>query len=74
MRPKGPLEHLVADLVLNLILFLYLIQQEICNSRKNEDCFSLTICRDKYAGQGHLSLVNKNVPCVLLSHTLPGPP
>lgn len=33
-RPKGPLEHLVADPVVNMILFLNLIQQEIFNSRK----------------------------------------
>lgn len=44
----GPLEHLVAGLVLKMILFLNLIQREIYNSRendnrRNEDHFSFIL-------------------------------
>lgn len=44
----GPLEHLVAGLVLNMILFFKFIQLEICNRKENanrryEDCFPLTL-------------------------------
>lgn len=42
-RPMEPLEHLVPDLALNMILFLRLVQQEICSHRKNGDCFSLSL-------------------------------
>lgn len=64
-RPVEPLEHLVADLVLNMILFLNLIQWEIYNnSRKNENCFLLYHLVWNYASLGHLFFVSKNVPYV----------
>lgn len=71
VRRMKPLEHLVADLALNMILFLDLVQQEIYSHRKNEDCFfSFIVCCDKYASQGHLFFANKNVPYVHPSHII----
>lgn len=68
-RPMEPLEHLVPDLALNMILFLHLVKQEIYSHRKNEDC-SFIVCCDKYASQGHLFFANENVPYVHPSHII----
>lgn len=41
-EPVEPLEHLVTDMVLNMVLFLNWFSGKTCNSRKNEGYFSLT--------------------------------
>lgn len=65
-----PLEYLVADLALNMTLFLNLVQQEIYSQRVNEDAFLFVVCCYKYASQGYLFSANENVPYVHPRHII----
>lgn len=66
-----PLEHLVADLALHMILFLNLVQQEIYSHRENEDCFSLSLSVViNMLAKATFSLQAKNVSCATWSYNL----